>query len=170
VRVRLLLAPIAVALVFASAAHAALAPCPGQRGVECATVTVPLDRSGAVPGTIDLFVQRYPAASGRSRGTLVMLAGGPGEAATTFAAEWRRNLAGFLRDHDLVVFDQRGTGRSAPLVCAGLERGDDFSTAVPACAQQLGAASALYTSLDSAEDLDAVRAALGLEKIDLYGV
>ena len=42
----------------AGKAHAAvvLTPCPGKAGVECGTVQLPLDRTGATPGTIGLHV------------------------------------------------------------------------------------------------------------------
>jgi len=72
---------VALALVAPSQARAAisLSPCPQTtNGVQCGTVEVPLDRTGAVPGTIPLHVEVLPA-SGVSRGTMFLIAGGPGQ-------------------------------------------------------------------------------------------
>ena len=159
----------AMALGAPDTASAALAPCSGARGLECGTVTVPLDRSGALPGTIDLFVERLPA-RGHSLGTIFALAGGPGDSATGFLGRRRDELTAALRGYDIVAVDQRGTGRSGLINCPELERGDPPEQAVPACAQRIGPGRSLYTTRDSAEDLDAVRAALGLSRIGLYGV
>src|SRR5207247_7467902 len=70
----------AVALFRPGKAHAAitLTPCPDKSGVQCGTVDVPIDRSGAVPGTIGLHVEVLPA-SGVPRGTMFLIAGGPGQ-------------------------------------------------------------------------------------------
>src|SRR5689334_23775571 len=59
---------VASALAFfagAGQARAAvgLTPCPGKSGVECGTVAVPLDRTGATPGTVNLHVEVLPARS-----------------------------------------------------------------------------------------------------------
>src|SRR5262249_60099474 len=61
-----------------AAAHAVFVPC-GQNGLECTTVNVPLDRSGATPGTVSLHVEELPA-PGKPRGVLFFVAGGPGQA------------------------------------------------------------------------------------------
>src|SRR6185295_19173478 len=82
-----------------------------------------------------------------------------------------------LGSRRLVAFDQRGTGGSGRLRCPGLGRavgptGDavaGLERAVAACAQRLGAARAHYTTTDSVEDIEAVRSALGVDKLVLYG-
>src|SRR5205823_1448241 len=78
-RLLLVLAAAAALLAAAGQARAAivLTPCK-TGGVECGTVTVPLDRTGATPGTIGLHVEVLPA-SGTSRGTMFLIAGGPGQ-------------------------------------------------------------------------------------------
>src|SRR3954452_25072724 len=73
---------VAAALAFLAGAGEAraaigLSPCPGKSGVECGTVTVPLDRTGATGGTIALHVEVLPAA-GTARGVMFLIAGGPG--------------------------------------------------------------------------------------------
>lgn len=159
-RVLLLTTAAAASLLPAAVARGQLAftPCEPD-GIECATVAVPVDRSGAVPGTIDLAVYRAPA-RGPSRGVLLGLPGGPGDGGLAY---FRRRLAAFdeaRATHDLVFLDPRGAGRSRPLRC------DDAVT----CARELGPASRFFTSRDVADDAEAVRAALGAERIALYGI
>jgi pimeloyl-ACP methyl ester carboxylesterase len=130
---------------------------------------VPLDYSGRTPGTLDLFVERVPAA-GPSQGAVVALAGGPGQAAVPFTPDFADQLGPALRNRDLLVFDQRGTGRSGLLRCRSLERATgNLGMAVQRCASELGPRRAFYTTLESAEDVDAVRRAAGAQKVTLYG-
>lgn len=143
----------------------------GDSNFECARVTVPLDRSGTVPGTVRLYVERQPA-EGASSGAVFALAGGPGQGATTLTESFNRDLFGNIGARDMIVFDQRGTGRSGALNCRALELPDDrpIDVRTARCAERLGPARSLYTTRDSVEDLEAVRAALEIEKISLLGV
>ncbi|MEJ7716794.1 MAG: alpha/beta fold hydrolase [Thermoleophilaceae bacterium] len=82
------------------------------------------------------------------------------------------SLESALDTRDLVVFDQRGTGRSGALSCLtldGPDEGLDVGSAVAGCAQELGPRRAFYTTQDSADDIESVRRELGVEKIALYG-
>ena len=105
------------------------------------------------------------------------LAGGPGLAATE-GAEFFANIATAQRQHrDVVLVDQRGTGRSAPLRCPELELSGALEPmypldAVRRCRKTLSRHADLsqYHTINSVADLDAVRAALGHERIDLVGV
>src|SRR4051794_24008798 len=94
------------AALAAPAAGAAIsfAPCPAKPGVQCGVLRVPIDRSGHVPGTIALHVERVPA---RYPGgaPVFALAGGPGEASTANARDWARVFAPLRKTHDLIVFD-----------------------------------------------------------------
>ena len=76
------------------------------------------------------------------------------------------------RARELLVMDLRGTGRSGVLRCRALERTGIASVADAAaeCASALGARRGFYTARDSAEDVESVRRALGVEKIALFGV
>ena len=107
---------------------------------------------------------------------LFLLAGGPGQAATDLYASYAGASARVNRNHDIVLVDQRGTGRSAPLKCA---YPDDWQSAPD---EMLAAASGnarlasgnlglacFYTTSVAVADLDKVRAALGYARIDLYG-
>ena len=149
-------------------------PCVHGSPLLCGRVTVPLDRSGATPGTVSLHVERLRA-RGPREGALVALAGGPGEAATPFVFDWAYEFRSALRNRDLVVFDQRGTGLSGTLRCRGLfvpvtRTPLQQAQAAERCAQSLGARRAFYTTRDSVDDIDAVRRAAGVDKITLFGV
>jgi len=137
---------------------------------------VPLDRTGAVAGTIRLSIRRIRPANRSARGVIVALAGGPGQAANSFATDFAAGLHPFTGRRDVIVFDQRGTGSSGLLRCAGLERafrGNDTQLATREagrCAQTVGPRRSFYTSRDSGDDIEAIRRALGVERISLYGV
>ncbi|MEA2466490.1 MAG: hypothetical protein QOJ57_616, partial [Thermoleophilaceae bacterium] len=139
----------------------------GSSNFECTRVNVPLDRSGAIPGTIPLYVER----TGAKGQAVFALAGGPGQGNSTVTESFNRDLP-LPKDHYMVVFDQRGTGKSKALNCPELERETKRPIDVRAqdCAKRLGPRRALYTTKDSVEDLEAVRQRIGDEKITLYGV
>src|SRR6478609_1479083 len=162
-------AVVAIA-VLTPAARAAIpfAPCT-PAGFQCGALTVPLDRTGAVAGTVTLHAERLPAASNPSATAVVALAGGPGEAALPFAADFASILRPALAGRDLLVFDQRGTGTSGRLRCAAL---DDPTSADPAaaCAAELGPARGFYRTADSVDDIEAIRQHGGYAKLVLFGV
>jgi pimeloyl-ACP methyl ester carboxylesterase len=146
-------------------------PC-GAFLFRCARVSVPLDRTGVTPGHVSLFVKRIRAQRQPSQGALFVLAGGPGQSATqAFEGDGLGVLSPAFRTRDLVVFDQRGTGRSGLLRCRPLERSNlfDAGRAAGRCATRLGASRSHYTSPDSVEDIESLRVALGLDKIAIYG-
>jgi pimeloyl-ACP methyl ester carboxylesterase len=153
-----------------SAQAATFTPCSGASGFVCATVTVPLDYSGATPGTIPLYVMRKPAVASSSPGALFALAGGPGQAASPVATAFADGLASTLATRDLIVFDQRGTGNSAFLACPQAEQARTTQEFVQQCASEIGAQRDFYTTLDSARDIESVRQELGVDKIAIYGV
>ena len=134
-------------------------------------MTVPLDRSGALPGGVKLHVTRRRAAIVPSSTAVVALDGGPGAAATSSARSFASELAPAVRARDLLLFDERGTGRSGRLRCPfGDLFLDPVITQVGDCAARLGAARGFYRSLDDAEDLEAVRVAAGYDRLVVYGV
>lgn len=143
------------------------------RGWRCGHVAVPLDRGGNVPGTLQLALKVHPPLTrGPVNGALVALAGGPGQAATPLADDFLYSYAPALRSRELVVFDQRGTGHSGALACSGL----GIETTAPQrrrnaarCAAKLGAARPFYTTRDSADDIESIRRALGVDGITVAG-
>jgi pimeloyl-ACP methyl ester carboxylesterase len=150
-------------------------PCfPGAR-VDCAIVRVPLDRTGRVPGTVPLHVLRVradrPPPPGTPRSAVVGLAGGPGQAAIPLLDSFYTTISSALATRDLIVFDQRGTGLSGLLRCPGLERrpiGDRIK-AIQSCGTGLGSARGFYRTPDSADDIEAVRRAAGVDKVIPFG-
>lgn len=167
---------IATGLALAPSAEAALRfkRC-DPYSFSCARMSVPLDRSGTVPGRVSLFVKRIRARrrGGATRPPLFVLAGGPGQSATdAFGASALGVLYPAYRNRDLVIFDQRGTGRSGLLRCRLLEHANllNAGEAAAACARRLGAGRAFYTSRDSTDDIEAVRRALGADRIALFGI
>jgi pimeloyl-ACP methyl ester carboxylesterase len=162
----------ALALAPASAVGALpFSSCQTSPEFTCATLTVPLERGGQVPGTISLGVERRSAGRTQSASAVVALAGGPGQAALPLAEFIAKAIAPALGTRDLLVFDQRGTGASDPLTCAALGSSDFSSVGqqLEQCALQIGTARGAYTTQESVEDIEALRVAAGYEKIVLYG-
>jgi pimeloyl-ACP methyl ester carboxylesterase len=155
---------VVAVLVAAPAGSAAppFTPC-GAFGLECATLSVPLDYSGTTPGTVPLYVEVLPA-TGRPKGVMLLMAGGPGQASAEVfnlgveAADYRSYFPGYT----LVAYDDRGTGKSGPLACPNARTITQCGDAVPT--------RAFYTSRDHGEDIESVRKALGVDKIALFGV
>ena len=132
---------------------------------------VPLDRSGKAPGTIALSVARKLAGTSPAGSALLALAGGPGQPALPFGEFAAKSRAAGLHGRDLLVFDQRGTGSSDPLSCPAFERFSRLSASrvFAACAEQIGPARGAFTTQESVRDIDAIRQALGYQKLVLYG-
>jgi pimeloyl-ACP methyl ester carboxylesterase len=147
-------------------------PCPVAHALECTTLAVPLDRSGALPGTVPLSVERKLAGTSPSRDAVVALAGGPGQATLPLGEFIAQAIAPALGSRDLLLFDQRGTGSSDPLSCSALE---EFTAAqtlgrlFEQCALDIGPARGDFTSAESIQDIEALRRAGGYEKLVLYG-
>ncbi|MBA3510136.1 MAG: alpha/beta fold hydrolase, partial [Thermoleophilaceae bacterium] len=152
-----------------SPASAAVA-CPQLARAQCTTVTVPLDRSGATPGSVNLAVARVPAPQGPSRGTILFLAGGPGESALASLPELAGIFAALAPGYDLLTFDQRGTGRSSPLFCPSLRGPGSETTVFARCGARLGPARGFYRTSDSVDDIEAVRQSIGSPQVGLLGV
>jgi pimeloyl-ACP methyl ester carboxylesterase len=148
-----------------------LAPCDDPAGALCGSIDVPLDRAHPAAGTIPIFFAVLPhTAPGPAQGTILASEGGPGSSST--ASPLFPFLFGALLDHrDLLTVDLRGTGRSAAIDCDALQHATEpLRDAVRACGAQLGPASSEFGSGDRADDIDDVRAALGIAKLDYYGL
>jgi pimeloyl-ACP methyl ester carboxylesterase len=136
---------------------------------QCGQVVVPLDRGGALPGTIGLRVKALPPTGGGApSGTVLALAGGPGQAAVPLLDTFAGVLRPVLRTRRLVTFDQRGTGGSGRLRCAALSGRGSLVSAIGRCASELGSRRTGYTTTASVEDVEAVRSALGADRLILY--
>ena len=165
------LVPSAAGMAASANAAVTFTPCPHSTAYTCASVPVPLDRSGAVPGTLSLSVARRMAGSAPSNVAVVALAGGPGQAALPLAEYIPQAIAPALGSRDLLVMDQRGTGTSDPLACAALERisNEPVGRVFEQCAHQIGPARGAFTTAESVKDIEDVRRAAGYEKLVLYG-
>jgi pimeloyl-ACP methyl ester carboxylesterase len=145
---------------------------------ECGYLTVPENRAAPQGRQLKLFVARIPAL-GRHHAPepLFVLAGGPGLGASTFYSGVAPAFARIRRDHDIVIVDQRGTGKSHALDCPVDEQqmwdaGDaDLARIMRECRVRLEQEHDLtqYTTSVAVQDLDAVRQALGYTRIALYG-
>ena len=114
----------------------------------CGTFVVPENRAEPNGRTVGLHVVVLPAFSKQVRKDAVTyLAGGPGGAATEQAASLNQQLVTLNLYRDILLVDQRGTGRSS-------SHGGDVT--------QYGTRMAM-------DDLDAVRAALGYRQLDVIG-
>jgi pimeloyl-ACP methyl ester carboxylesterase len=164
--------------------------CPEDVTVQCATLPVPIDWARPRGAKIDLALARRSATDpGARMGSLVVNLGGPGSTGVDdlltlgdyFSDDLRRRF-------DIVAFDARGAGRSHPVQCSleVLEQAPDSLLpdsqaefdALKAWSRSLHTdcrrhTGALYDHLDTsndAKDLDAVRAALGEDKLTFYGL
>ncbi|MEW5928856.1 MAG: alpha/beta hydrolase [Gemmatimonadota bacterium] len=189
----LLLAVLLAAAVTAPASRSAaqagapgltVEPCtlPGVSGpARCGTLEVWENRTTRSGRRIPVrFVVVPGTGTGPAREAITYLDGGPGSAATG-AAGWIAGMfAPSLEGRDVLLVDQRGTGGSNLLQCdlfGPREEPQGYLGAflpadrVRACVPELQrrADLAQYTSDPAADDLDEVRAALGYERLDLYG-
>lgn len=160
-----------------------LSPCRLEgvaRQALCGTWTVLENRAEPKGRRIPLRVVVLPAlAAAPEPDPLVLLAGGPGQAASEAARSVVPAIEPLLRTRDLVLVDQRGTGQSHPLDCETLPRDAGLSVhfedvMVPGllerCLKALDADPKAYTTPVAMEDLEEVRAALGYERINLWGI
>lgn len=150
-------------------------PCPEAPGFTCSSLVVALDHAGRTPGQLRLAVAAADNA-GAPKGVLLALTGGPGQGGVAFVARARQRMRPLLHDYRLVMLDQRGTGAGA-LRCPALQRAMGTSDltvpprgTVEACAQALGPRRRFYSTADTVADLDALRAALGADRLTLDGV
>jgi pimeloyl-ACP methyl ester carboxylesterase len=139
---------------------------------------VPENRRDPKSKTIGLYVAVVPALRVEPlRDPLFVLAGGPGQGASDFYASISAAFGRIRRDRDIVLVDQRGTGRSNRLDCefddeAQFATGDLAELAVQAkqCLTALAGDPRYYTTSVAVRDLDEVRRALGYEQVNLYAV
>jgi pimeloyl-ACP methyl ester carboxylesterase len=122
--------------------------------------------------TVAYALIRHRDRSRPAAGTVVPDPGGPGDSPIYEAAPYASAFADLLRDHDLLLVDPRGVNRSEAADC-GLDAipatRAGFVEAVAACGRALGARARDYTSAATADDLDDVRAHLGVARLDLLG-
>lgn len=145
----------------------------------CGELTVPENPDRPQGRKLSIAIAVIPATGDTVQSDpIVPLMGGPGEDAISAAAEFAARIASLRRERDLLLVDQRGTGRSNRLQCtlhdpkaSALNLRDLFPPAkIEACIRELSQRADLtqYTYLHFARDLEAVRKALGYGKLNLF--
>jgi pimeloyl-ACP methyl ester carboxylesterase len=164
---------------------------PASVDVTCGTVAVPQDRNSDGRATFALAVAALASESeAPAADPVVYLAGGPGEnALDTLEFTFEDIFRPFLASRDVVVFDQRGAGRSEPRAeCDELaqleidlldqnlsidEEGTRFQLVANACQNRLvgeGVALNALSTAESAADVHAIMSALGYTEWNLLGI
>ncbi|TAG47459.1 MAG: alpha/beta fold hydrolase [Betaproteobacteria bacterium] len=169
----------------ASAAKVSLADC-RIKGFDtiarCAMLAVPEDHQKPASTQLDIFVAVLPALAQRPEpDPLFIFAGGPGQAASDLG-----RLASTMNDirksRDIVLVDQRGTGKSKTVTCEGTSNegkdpvaevlSNDVTSAEKAwtkCMATLKGNPATHRTDDYIDDLELVRKALGYRSINVWG-
>jgi pimeloyl-ACP methyl ester carboxylesterase len=141
----------------------------------CGVIARPLDPAGAIPGTIPVYFEYYPrtgphTGAGPSSDTIVATEGGPGFPATESRDEYLTLLQPLRSGHDVLIMDNRGTGRSGAIDCKALQNAAALTDVdIGACGRSLGSAAPLYSTALAADDLAALLDALSIRRINLYG-
>lgn len=157
--------------------------CPGLPGGDCRIVTVPLDQAHPEQGGTLQIVYRVVPARGQRTGALFVLTGGPGVRGLSEADPRIAEIDPAVLDHfDVVFFDQRGVGGSGGLDCTNAVRAEQARLEEPglgpaldfvrACLAEIGSDAArlpYLSTAQAAEDIDAIRSVLGVERIVVYG-
>jgi len=170
-----------LAAVLLGAATLRLEPCtvPGvPEALRCGTLEVPENRTAPGGRRIGLRIVIVPAKEPTpGAAPLFHLEGGPGVAATVMAPLYAVELPEYRRRRDVVLVDRRGTGASNGLTCAVDEMRRHLEKMyahdeVVECRRRLEARADLtqYATDAAVDDLDDVRAALGHDRIDLFGL
>lgn len=178
---------LALWIGYAEAASYQVVPCADSRlakSVECGVLTVPRDRLQPDLGNFELAVVRKKAAQPQGA-PILYLHGGPGSGITAQAAWLSDN---FAPGHDIVLLDQRGSGRSQPRLCESfnsklaalvLGSSDDATwqqsrhDLLVQCVEEMNAAgfkAHFYGSAATVQDAEDLRQALQIPAWNLYGV
>jgi pimeloyl-ACP methyl ester carboxylesterase len=158
-----------------------LKPCTGYDvpvDAFCGTLKVYENRASKQGRQIDLNIVVLPALSNDAKpDPFFFLAGGPGQGAAKMAKPIRELFRQIVTERDIVLVDQRGTGKSNPLDCIDPDdslKAFDLPENLLAgrlrkCMEGYDADLRLYTTDIAMDDLDDVRAFLGYDRINLYG-
>ncbi|MFJ5776194.1 alpha/beta hydrolase [Streptomyces sp. NPDC093094] len=139
---------------------------PGD-GWECATMKAPLDHERPGRGMIDVAMIRKRATGPEDEriGSLLFNFGGPGQSGVVGLPEYADDYARLGERYDLVSFDPRGVGGTAPVNCGEKEyEGGD------ACKKHSGGILPYVGTTQTARDMDLMRYLLGDEKLHYLGV
>lgn len=165
-----------------AAAAAELSPCrlPGlAQEVRCGRIEVAENPQAPDGRRLQVHFAVVPAiAKNKAPDPLFVLAGGPGQSASSIAALAMPVFARVNARRDIVFVDQRGTGQSNALGCPKKKEAPRLAAVfdtrrqideLAECLRTLDADTRHYATWIASNDLDAVRAALGAERINLWG-
>ncbi|GGQ51434.1 alpha/beta hydrolase [Streptomyces flaveolus] len=167
-------------------------PLPNGGDWQCATMKAPRDWDDPEGDTIGLALIRAKAdgAADRRIGSLVFNFGGPGQSGVTTLPAFGEDYANLRTRYDLVSFDPRGVGRSAPVECLDDEQLDTYfqQDATPddaaertelldntkgfnaACEKHSKTMLPHVATTDAARDMDLMRQVLGDDKLYYFGI
>ena len=168
----------------AAAAELRLTPCEltgsqnsGRVSADCGTLQVAENPDDPDGKQLDLLVPRIPALSPEpAADALTIINGGPGASPVSLYVDLQHAFASVLRERDIVLLDQRGTGRSGALDCPMLESAVDtyaedlVMQATRQCLEGLENDPRYFTTSVAVKDLEALRQVLGYQQWNLYGV
>ncbi len=159
-------------------------------GLQCGTLTVPLDYADPAGETIELSLLKVPATHDDRVGSLVVNPGGPGGSAIEYAANAETYFGEEIRAaFDIVGVDPRGVGTSTPIDCLDDEALDEFVAFDPdpdslgearealqllrdfgqGCLDLSGDLTRHVSTEEAARDMDVLRAALGEDRLAYFG-
>ncbi len=141
---------------------------------KCGTLPVPENPEDPQSRTISLNIAVVPAITRSPEpDPLFILAGGPGQSITEAYPLMHDALFRVHEQRDIVLVDQRGTGKSNPLRCLDPEEEtlehEEAIRLLKECPETLDADLRYYTTDIAMQDLDRVRSVLGYSSINLYG-
>jgi pimeloyl-ACP methyl ester carboxylesterase len=165
--------------------------CTGQlRGLQCAALAVPLNYADPDGRKITLALSMIPATApaAEQQGVLLVNPGGPGAPGRLLAAEVAAGLSPQVAaTYDIVGFDPRGVGGSVPALSCDPSFFDEVQpNYIPAsaaaervlinrakayaagCEQRFGWLLPYMTTINMARDMDRIRQAFGVQKINYY--
>ncbi len=164
----------------------------GGAGFDCTYVTAPLDWENPADGEIEISVVRHQATGG-AMGSLLTNPGGPGGSGVSFIQDRLFSAVGedLIENYDVIGFDPRGVGESTAVRCFDAEEMDAYLYDIPenargskewedeltdrnaqfaeACEANSGGILPFITTVNSARDMDLIRAVLGDKELNYLG-
>ncbi|MGB4135651.1 MAG: alpha/beta hydrolase [Microbacterium sp.] len=163
-------------------------------GFDCADITAPLDWENPTDGsTVSLAIVRHRASKGNPLGSLLVNPGGPGASGKGFVRDSLAYAVGkkLIDDYDVIGFDPRGVGESTAVTCLDAKQMDAYLYGIPkaprntpeweaeiddanrafgeACKAHSDGILPFITTVNSARDMDLIRAVLGDEQLHYLG-
>lgn len=128
---------------------------------------------------IDIHYAVLPALRDNFPGEAILaIAGGPGQSAMDLAAHFNRILSDARRERDILLIDQRGTGRSNKLNCQQMDSIEqlsfddqnlDLKKETEKCKASLVADLNGYHSMKALADIEVIRQKLGYKNLHVFG-